>query len=185
MVAVVDLDTNDVAGHDLAPLENCGVVVPIPGAPNQVGVRCLGFGLDTDATAGLVVLEVGADGTVTERTRFLPADHEGRNVTGNVLFLTERYFVGIELGGWDDPTDPDVVHLVDLDTGAMQPLLTTERGTDVLGTMAFYPDTGVVLVPSRSQGLHRLHFDGATLTKRDTITLVPTRLPVADVSRIR
>ncbi len=185
MVAVVDLATYAATGYALTGLQNCGVVLPVPGAPDRVAVRCLGYYPEPDAAAGLVVLEVGAGGAVTEVASYIAAEHKGEpNVTNNVVMLTTRHFVGVDQGAWGDTADTDVVYLVDLETASATPVLTATQGTDVFGSMAYYPPTGVVLVPSRAEGLHRLRFQDGGLVYEDTIGIFPTSLSVIDVSRI-
>lgn len=185
MVAVVDLATYEVTGHALSGLANCGLVLPVPGAPDSVAVRCLGYGVDPGASAGLVVLDVGAGGAIIEAASYVAADHPDLpNATGNALMLTSRSFVGVDHGIWGDPEDPDVVYLVDLETASLTPVFTAAQGMDVFGSMAYYPPTGRVLVPSQVEGLHRLRYEAGALVHEDTITLYPESMAVLDVSRI-
>jgi hypothetical protein len=185
IAAIVDVETYAVTGHLLEGLQNCGVVLPVPGAPNQVAVRCLGFGPKTNATAGLVVLEISDEGEATEVATYIAAEHPDLpNVTNNVLMLSPRYFVGVEQGAWDDPQDPDIVYFVDIETSVSTAILTAPQGTDVFGSMAYYPASGIVLVPSRAEGLHRLRFGNDQIVYEDTITLFPSSLSVLDVARI-
>ncbi len=187
IVAIVDAETHAVTSHPLPGLENCGYVFPVPGAPNHVAVRCLGYYDDApDEHAGLVILYVDPDGVVKEAASYRASEHPGEpNPTNNVVMLSTRRFVGVDHGEWDDTTDVDVAYFVDLEAGTTTPVLTAPKGTDLFGTMAYYPQNGLVLAPSRTDGLHRLRYDGTTVTYEDTIRLFPESMTVVDVGRIR
>ncbi len=78
VVAVIDpSDASITTMHAIDGLANCGSVRAVPGSDSELWVSCLGYSPcgfgeanGTRATAGLVRLEVGEDGTVSELGRW-------------------------------------------------------------------------------------------------------------------
>lgn len=155
-LAVVNPGTGDVDSFDLAPLTNCGTVLPVPGEAAQVAVVCKGWA-DRTAESGLVLLSIdGSTGAVTELDRYATADHASEDyVFDSVVVLGDGTFLGVHVGGWAPTDPPDTLVRVTLADGNRSTLLTAAHPSDLFVTMAFDATTGLLLVPDASVGVRR------------------------------
>ena len=150
MVAVVDLEDDSIVGLELSGLASCGNAVPVPEAPSKVLVACVGFAQpfgdepQVRASAGLVLLEVGASGVQIERSWRL-ADHPSAAIAVNsVIAIDDRRALGVATGNFVDTVDQ--LYLIDLVTGD-QELVLESGGSFVIGLSAYDPDSRILYVP--------------------------------------
>ena len=119
-VAIVDPDSGSVRRHFLDPgVFNCGRVVPIPAAEDQVVVGCIGFSMpfgdeaQIRASSGIFVLRVEGDNVTTVR-RWLPSeDPSAPLAVVEVVALDERTVAALDYGR----PGPDRYFIIDLETG--------------------------------------------------------------------
>ncbi len=185
-VAVVDI-AGTIERVDLAPLADCGVVLPVPGTLDEVIVACngysdAGFGEETGtrATAGLVRLRVGAEGT-TEVDRWdAESDEFSALSTWSPIPLGGPFVLAIALPDFAS-TFVDELYLVNVATGT-QTLAFEADGAFVLGQGALAGT--LVLLPDATEDaatVHRLTWDGSTLTETASVDVGPASLPPRSV----
>jgi hypothetical protein len=199
-VAAVDLTTKQVTGLELEGLTNCDILVPVPGAQDRVIVSCTGSALgDTRATAGLVELSV-ANGKATVARSWKAQDHASDPISvSNPISLGGARVAAVAVGSAGFPASdgapaveatPDVLAIVDLDTGKQETLFEAE-GSYVLGIGAFDAKSGLLLVPDASldkdmrpsAGVHRFKAQGNALSELPIVQVATgTGLPVRQIA---
>lgn len=171
-LAIVDLTTQSVGSYDLAPLTNCGGLLPVPGHADRIAVVCKGYS-DPMAESGLVIVAVdSATGMVSEVEHYRSADHASDDYAfDSVTLLDDGTFLGVHLGGWGTDAPPDSLVRITLADGSRTTLFTAARAQDLFVTMAFDPDTRRILVPDRSVGVRRFVLGGdGVITEGSAIT---------------
>ena len=149
MVALVNLDSGEVQGVELADLQDCSQVVPVPGAPDRVAVACVGFFRgNRRAGAGLAIFRrQGAELQLEHVWRAAADDGAALSVYGLVALGGARV-VAVAAGDTDESTQ-DGLYELDLETGA-QKLIFRADGQFVLGDGAFNAEASVLLIPDAS-----------------------------------
>jgi hypothetical protein len=132
----------------------------VPGHPARFAVHCGGMYGSEEPDAGLVVFELDADGQATEVASYLA--EEGGSPLDSVVVLDGDRFFGIRFGTWDSSADPDVGYVVRFDDGEAEEVLRASAGGATLGTAAFDPETGILLVPDKNDGVIQLRAQGAS-----------------------
>lgn len=184
-LAIVTSATGAVGTFNLAPLTNCGTLLPIPGAPSHVAVVCKGW---TDIVAESAVVIVNIDptsGATTEVRRYASSDHALEDpVFDSVVMLTDDAFVGAHVGGFGLAAVADTLVSVDMLTGTRTLVFTAAHPNDLFVTMAFDAASGLLLVPDASGGIHRMMRNASTgaISVMDLVTLTGHGLPVVAVA---
>lgn len=151
MVAVVDLNDESAEGLLLGEgLANCGNATPVPGAPTKVMVSCLGFSqpfgdeAQLRASAGVVLLDVDADGATIETT-WRPSDSKSSIAVNHLVAIDASRVAGVELGDFVAMTG-DVLSITNIDTGA-QEVVHESVGSFEIGVSAYDPSNEMLFVP--------------------------------------
>lgn len=154
-------------------VRNCGSVEPLPPPTTGVLVGCSGFAVPfgeestVRRTSALLVLEAVGDGLeVARQWRAGPNDPVA---VYEACPLGDRFALAVDYG--EVGGEPDRAYLIDLGGGSPPQLVLTAEGPFTLGQASLDPDTGLVLIPERSDRrpvLHRLRWDGAALSPADT-----------------
>ena len=170
MVAVVDLDDGSVEGLLLGDeLASCGHVVPVPDAPSRVVVACTGFArpfgekTQTRASAGIVLLEVDADGASVALVWRAATDPASAIAVNGLVALGGSRIAAVDFGDSAAGT-ADVLYSVDLETGKQRKLHESGAAFEI-GSSAYDPGDGRLYVPDagRNEVLELvLEEDGAT-----------------------
>jgi hypothetical protein len=178
-VAVIDLAARSAGELPMPGLENCGRVVPVAGDPARAIVQCEGKTFVDNAerrrTAGLAIVHAGATVTVEHLWRAssqLGDPMQGVPVRG-AISLGGTHVAAVALG---DLVPPHRLVEIELATGAERVLYEiVETGDAVeMGTPCFDPETGLLLLPEATLGLHRFEYShGAPLVDRGLVALVP------------
>ena len=150
MVAVVDLLAQDADGLLLPDgLLNCGNAVPVPGAPNDVIVACLGFPVrdeaQTRASAGVVLLSVDGNETTIETTWRTSTVQTSAIAVNHLVALDEDRVAGVDWGDRAAETG-DSMSVTTLSTGAQFPVHES-AGAFEIGIPAYDPDNESIFVP--------------------------------------
>ena len=177
MVAIVDLEEETVVGLELPGLKSCGNAVPIPGAPTKVAVACVGFAqpfgdeAQVRASSGIAVIDV-VDGVASiERIWRVSDDLDSAIAVNFIAALDEQRVLAVASG--DFGSRPDVLHLVDLETGK-QSVAHESSGSFVLGVSAYDPDRELLYVPDASaNAVVELAVEQSGFTELDRITIAP------------
>jgi hypothetical protein len=178
-VAVVDLAARTATELPLEGLENCGRVVPVIGDPTRAIVQCEGrtFVDNTErrSSAGLAIVHAGD--TVAIEHLWRATSQLGDPAQGipvrSAISLGGTRVAAVALG---DIVPPHRLFELDLATGAERVLHEIgETGEAVeMGTPCFDPETGLLLLPEATLGLHRFAYaPGAPLADRGHLPLVP------------
>jgi hypothetical protein len=153
MVGLVNFENETVDGLELPGLKSCGNAVPVPGAPTKIAVACVGFAQpfgdepQVRASTGIAIIDV-TDGIGTiERVWRVADDPDSAIAVNFVVALDEKRVLGVASG--DFGSRPDVLHLIDLETGA-QSVVHESAGSFVLGVSAYDPDREMLYVPDAS-----------------------------------
>lgn len=156
-VAIVSLADLSVTGHVLTGTANCGQVVPVPGADDEVVVACKGYSnvafgdvAGERATSGLFRLRVGTDGSVTELDAWRVSD-ESAAAVNSVVALGGDLVAGVATGTFGETGD--VLSLTALGSGEQDDVLDSEEAF-VLGQGALVGD--VLFVPDATTGVAML-----------------------------
>ncbi len=170
--AIIDPVAGKITGKvALTGLKNCGEVVPVADSTDRALVGCIGdFNVGLGPDTGIVMLEIDGDGAASIVESYRVADHAGAAATGQYLASLGGTRVVAVASGSTDPTTfevvaPDRAYIVDLATGT-QELLYESTGAFSLGTPAFNPDTGILLIPDAGSfekpvyGVRRFRVDG-------------------------
>ncbi|MBK8011449.1 MAG: hypothetical protein IPK13_08865 [Deltaproteobacteria bacterium] len=186
-------NAEDVAPISARPLEglaNCGQVTRVPGTRNEVLVSCVGFShpfgdaVQVRATSGFGIF-MAANGTLTAMSTWRAADHANApNPTASAIAIAPNLVVGIEPG--QSPATPDTLYVIDLSSDEAHALVHSMHAYE-LGTPAFDPATGLLLVPDASRGIHRFRFNEGqrAFTELPRLDLgVRDGLPPREVRRI-
>jgi hypothetical protein len=199
-VAAVDLTTKKVVGLELEGLENCDILVPVPGAADRVIVSCTGSTLgDTRGTAGLVELSV-ANGKATVARSWKAADHASDPISvSNPISLGGSRVAAVAVGSSGFPASdgapaveasPDLLAIVDLDSGKQETLFEAD-GAYVLGSGVFDAKSALMLVPDASldkdmrpsAGVHRFKAQGTAFSELPIVQVATsTGLPVRQIA---
>ena len=152
IVAVVDLDDGSVEGLLLGEgLANCGNVVPVPGSPEKLMVSCVGFAQpfgdepQVRASAGVILLDVDADGATINTTWRASDDENSAIAVENLVAIDEARVAAVDFGDFGAGT-ADGLYLMDIGTGE-QELVYESTGAFEIGGSAYDPDTGALYVP--------------------------------------
>lgn len=158
--AIVEPASGNVELVKIPGLKSCEQVHRVPGHPARFAVHCGGMYGSEEPDAGLVVFELDADGQATEVASYLA--EEGGSPLDSVVVLDGDRFFGIRFGTWDSSADPDVGYVVRFDDGEAEEVLRASAGGATLGTAAFDPETGILLVPDKNDGVIQLRAQGAS-----------------------
>lgn len=163
---------------------NCGVVRPVPDSTDLVLVGCQGFGqpfgepVQVRATSGVFVVQItGTEAVLVDQ--YLPSDDAQSAVAVvDAVPLDDTSFVAIQNGSGGGG---DAAYLVDLETGS-QSLLVESSQAFSLGTPAFDPSTGVLVLPDSAEdgGVRRFtRASDGSFTAGDVVTFSDGPLPPA------
>lgn len=178
VVVSIDLDDETVQSITLTGLRNCGSIAPIPGT-RSVMVVCVGWSnagftdeVGTRATAGIVRLDVAADGSPTEALRWEVASNaESLRATSGLIAIDAERVLGVAAGNFGDVGDRLVeTHLA---TGAQRVVLEAE-GSFVLGSGARVGTGFMIPDASDPPALRRLD---AELVEGTSLSVGPAALP--------
>jgi hypothetical protein len=150
--AIVDPMNDEISDRvDHEGLKNCRDVYPVAGADDRVLVGCIGDWAFLGPETGIVMLEIDDDGRADVVESFRVADHDDAVATGQLLASLGGDCVFAVASGASDfmtgeVTTPDRGYIVDLGSGEQTMVLESD-GAFSLGTPAFDPDSGLLLVP--------------------------------------
>lgn len=197
-VAVLEPAGGAVEAVALPGLANCGEVDPVPGRPALAAVTCSGETWDPQAgtwageearraTAGVALLELGADGAVRVRATWRAAEHPAQpSFNAWAVPLDAERVVATAMGDFGRGID-DRVGVLGLD-GAETTLLMEADDAFVVGDGAFDPASGLLLIPDAHAGAvrrFRREGDGA-LRPLEPVDVAGCRgLPPREVRRLR
>ncbi|MFW6049837.1 MAG: hypothetical protein ACODAU_01615 [Myxococcota bacterium] len=189
VVALVSTEGNVVGSAPLGELHNCGRVAPVPGSVGRVLVGCSGFAFPFDEggaardSGGLVLLDVD-EGGVHEVVRWEAADHpNAAPAVQSSTPLDDGTVVAVAFGSRDGDV-PDRLYRVELETGA-QALLHESSEPFAIGSPAYDPATGLLLVPDATDGVHRFRIRGDAVIEEGVVEVAPELLlPVRQVRRM-
>ncbi len=177
MVAIVDLENETVDGLELPGLASCGNAAPVPGSPTKVVVACVGFAQpfgdepQVRASSGIAIIDV-ADGVArVERVWRVADDPDSAIAVNFVVGIDDRRALGVASG--DFASRPDVLHLIDLETGD-QATLHESSGSFAIGVSAYDPDREMLYVPdAAANAVIEFAVDQSGFTKLGSIEIAP------------
>jgi hypothetical protein len=180
MVVVVDLDDGSVEGLPLGDeLASCGNVVPVPDAPSQVVVACTGFArpfgeeTQTRASAGIVLLEVDADGASVASVWRASTDPASAIAVNGLVALGGSRIAAVDVGDSEART-ADALYSVDIETGEQRRLHESDAAFEI-GTSAYDPGSGRLYVPDAGRNeVLELVLDEEGATEVGAIRIAPS-----------
>jgi hypothetical protein len=156
-VALVDLATGQVLPLELPRLAGCGEVDPVPGRTDLAVVTCGGMAfVDEDsrrAQAGLVVLKLAVDGSVTVQSSWRAADHPWEPVYNTSTVPIDSNQVVVTAMGSNSGT-VDRVGIISTEGDETIRLLDAEDAF-VIGEGYYDPSRRMLLLPDASGGVVR------------------------------
>jgi hypothetical protein len=179
-IAVVDLETRSAVELPIGGLENCGRVVPVAGDSSRAIVQCEGATFVSNAerrpTAGLALIRVIDGDAVVEhlwRASAQPGDPNQGIPVRSTISVGGTLALAVALG---DLVPPHRLTEIDLATGGLRVLYEVGDTGDAveIGAPCYDPESGIVLLPEASAGLHRfVYTPGEALDDRGHLPLVP------------
>lgn len=188
VVALVDPSDGTVTSLTLTGLRNCGTLVPVPEDSTRALVACTGHSgsfdpLEVRASAGVVVVHLDADALVEEARWEASTDELSAVAVNGIVALSADEFVAVEYGDFVAPTNDKAFRVV-ISTGVQTELVEAD-GQYMIGTSAFDPVSGLLLVPDASEGLRRFTLAETTFTEGTVVALTTTRgLPPRHVALV-
>jgi hypothetical protein len=153
LVALVDLDQKRVKMLELAGLQGCDDVAPVPNDTTRVAVACSGFfrGSVRDGS-GLAMLVLEQSELTIEHAWHASDDTSSALTTYALVAVNATEVLAMAAGEDANGTEPqthDKLYRVNLMTGEQQIVFEAE-GRYVIGPGAFDPQSGLLLVPDAS-----------------------------------
>jgi hypothetical protein len=152
VVGLVDMTTRTVTPVPLGDLQSCSEVDSVPGDPGMVLVVCGGAYKDgRRATAGIVLLRVNGSQATIEHVWRAKDDASEVPFTSSVVSLGgTRVGAASNVLSYYGEAGDDVYVVLDVATGSKTEIFRRTPGRGTLGTSAFSPGTGVLLLPDAS-----------------------------------
>ena len=158
----------------------------MPDDETRAMVACTGHSgafdpAEVRASAGVVVVQLDGDQLVEEARWEAATDALSAVAVNGIVALSADEFVAAEYGDFVAPTN-DKAYRVVISTGAQTEIAEAE-GQYMIGTSAFDPASGLLLVPDASEGLRRFAVTETTTTEGTVVALTtPRGLPPRHVA---
>ncbi len=189
-IAVIDPDTLTRVGLvDLPEYAGCHALTDVPDAPEHAIALCTGASFVSESErrtqAALIRLVMSETGGLEIERVWRAVDHPHvPSPTSSPLALDRDHvlFVADPRG---DEDGIDQWMMVNLETGNAE-LIFAADDAFVLGTGAFDPERGLLLLPdAHARAVHRMSVDGAVISLRDSVRLPICRgLPPRQIMRL-